>query len=238
MQLGKGGRAVNPLLEVKNLKKYFKTGGGMLHAVDNVSFTLDEGKTLGVVGESGCGKSTLGRTVLHLLEPTAGQIFFQGKEITNPSRKELRQLRENMQIIFRTPSPLWIEKDRQRGHHGAADRPGRHVNGGYAGQDRELMDTVGLAARLEPLPHELDGGRRQRIGIACALALEPKFIVARARVRPGRVHSGPGHQPDDGPAGAARPVLHVRHPRPVVVKYISMTSWSCIWARWWKRPCR
>ena len=91
------------LLEVKDLKKYFKTGGKMLHAVDGVSFTLEAGRTLGVVGESGCGKSTLGRTILHLLEPTEGKIFFEGKDISKPSKKELKALHEDMQIIFQDP---------------------------------------------------------------------------------------------------------------------------------------
>ena len=151
----------------------------MLHAVDDVSFTLDEGKTLGVVGESGCGKSTLGRTVLHLLDPTGGQIFFEGKEITFPSKKELRRLRENMQIIFQDP---FSSLDPRKTVSEAIMEP-LIVRGGMTKADmqaktRELMDTVGLAARLEhSYPHELDGGRRQRIGIACALALEPKFIV-------------------------------------------------------------
>ena len=167
------------LLEVKDLKKYFKTGGRMLHAVDGVSFQLEAGKTLGVVGESGCGKSTLGRTILHLLEPTDGQIFFEGKDISNPSKKELKALREDMQLIFQDPyaslnprmsvceaimEPLLIQKkmSKQEIYEKALD----------------LMDTVGLARRFEnAYPHELDGGRRQRIGIARALALNPKFIV-------------------------------------------------------------
>ena len=168
-----------PLLEVRNLKKYFKTGGGMLHAVDDVSFTLDSGKTLGVVGESGCGKSTLGRTVLHLLDPTDGEIYFEGENVTNPSKKELKKLRENMQIIFQDP---FSSLDPRKTVSEAIMEP-LIVRGGMTKADmlkktRELMDTVGLAARLEnSYPHELDGGRRQRIGIACALALEPKFIV-------------------------------------------------------------
>ena len=177
---GRGGRAVStPLLEVRNLKKYFKTSAGLLHAVDNVSFTLEKGKTLGVVGESGCGKSTLGRTVLHLLDPTDGEIFFEGKDITEPSRHELKSLRENMQIIFQDP---FSSLDPRKTVCEAIMEP-LIVRGGMSKSDmllktRELMDTVGLAARLEnAYPHELDGGRRQRIGIACALALEPKFIV-------------------------------------------------------------
>ena len=169
-----------PILEVKGLKKYFKTGSGMLHAVDDVSFAIEKGTTLGIVGESGCGKSTLGRVILHLLEPTDGQIFFEGRDITRVSKKELHELRKDMQIIFQDPyssinprmtvkeiieEPLIIhnvyESDEQRR---------RRV--------QELMDTVGLARRLgNAYPHELDGGRRQRIGVARALSLSPKFIV-------------------------------------------------------------
>ncbi len=168
-----------PLLEVKNLKKYFKTGAGFLHAVDDVSFTLDAGKTLGVVGESGCGKSTLGRTVLHLLDPTDGNIIFNGEDVTNPSRAKLHELRENMQIIFQDP---FSSLDPRKTVSEAIMEP-LIVRGGMSKADmlkktRALMDTVGLAARLEnAYPHELDGGRRQRIGIAAALSLEPKFIV-------------------------------------------------------------
>ena len=170
---------MSALLEVKHLKKYFKTGGGMLHAVDDVNFTLEEGKTLGVVGESGCGKSTLGRTILHLLDPTDGQIIFNGKDISNPSKKELSALRKEMQIIFQDPfsslnprmsvsatimEPLKLRTNLSK------DEMIEHT--------KELMATVGLAERFwGSYPHELDGGRRQRIGIARALALNPKFIV-------------------------------------------------------------
>ncbi len=170
---------MTPLLEVKNLKKYFKTAGGTLHAVDNVSFTLDRGKTLGVVGESGCGKTTLGRTVLHLTNPTDGEIFFEGNNITNPSKHELKKLREDMQIIFQDP---FSSLDPRMTVSEAIMEP-LLLKGGMSKDDmreqtRKLMDTVGLAERFEhSYPHELDGGRRQRIGIARALALEPKFIV-------------------------------------------------------------
>ena len=168
-----------PLLEVRHLKKYFKTGGGMLHAVDDVSFALDEGKTLGVVGESGCGKSTLGRTILHLLDPTDGQIIFNGKDITNPKHKELAKLRHEMQIIFQDPfsslnprmsvSETIMEPLQLRGGMSKAE---------MEEETKRLMSTVGLAERFwGTYPHELDGGRRQRIGIARALALGPKFIV-------------------------------------------------------------
>ena len=168
-----------PLLEVQNLKKYFKTKAGPLHAVDDVTFTLEKGKTLGVVGESGCGKSTLGRTLLHLTDVTDGKIFFEGEDITYPSRSKLKELREQMQIIFQDP----FSSLDPRMTVGEAILEPLKMRGGMSKADmqtkmRELMDTVGLAARFEhSYPHELDGGRRQRIGIARALSLEPKFIV-------------------------------------------------------------
>ena len=168
------------LLEVNDLKKYFKTPKGTLHAVDGISFSLEEGKTLGVVGESGCGKSTLGRVILHLLEPTGGKILFDGKDITTLNRKELKESRKEMQMIFQDPyssinprmrvcdiigEPMAIYKTCK-----SKDEYNKRV--------AELMDTVGLASRVaDSYPHELDGGRRQRIGIARALALNPRFIV-------------------------------------------------------------
>ncbi len=170
---------MSAIVQVKNLKKFFKTGKGILHAVDGITFDIQEGETLGVVGESGCGKSTLGRTILHLLDNTGGQIFFQGKDITKVNKKQLRELREDMQIIFQDPfaslnprmslsetiaEPMVIE--------------GRLSKPEIEKRVFQLMDTVGLARRLlNTYPHELDGGRRQRIGIARALALNPKFVV-------------------------------------------------------------
>ena len=168
-----------PLLEVRNLKKYFKTGGRYLHAVDGVSFTLEAGKTLGVVGESGCGKSTLGRAILHLHEPTSGEIYFEGKDISNPSKRLLKEMREEMQFIFQDP---YASLDPRMSVSEAIMEPLR-IQGKLSKTEqiletRRLMETVGLAARFEnSYPHELDGGRRQRIGIARALALKPKFIV-------------------------------------------------------------
>lgn len=168
------------ILEVQNLKKYFKTARGTLHAVDDVSFSIRRGETLGVVGESGCGKSTLGRTVIHLLERTSGQIIFDGKDISDVTKSELKALRRDVQMIFQDPfsslnprmsvsqiiaEPLIIYK-------ACANKQelGKEV--------ARLMDTVGLARRFaNSYPHELDGGRRQRIGVARALALNPKFIV-------------------------------------------------------------
>lgn len=171
-----------PLLKVEHLKKYFHTNHGTLHAVDDVSFTLNKGQTLGVVGESGCGKSTLGRTILRLHEPTDGKVFFDGKEITTLSKHEMKEIRRDMQIIFQDPfaslnprmtvsetiaESLLIQKLYTRKQ--AVQLRKRVV---------ELMDFVGLSSRLvNSYPHELDGGRRQRIGIARTLALDPKFIV-------------------------------------------------------------
>ena len=171
---------MSELIRVENLKKYFKTPQGMLHAVDDISFTINEGETLGVVGESGCGKSTLGRTVLGLLEATDGKIFFRGEDITHVRGHERKQLRKDMQIIFQDPfsslNPRYCVKEL------IADPLKTYkVFKTKAELDRrveELMDTVGLARRLAySYPHELDGGRRQRIGVARALALNPKFIV-------------------------------------------------------------
>jgi len=168
-----------PLLEVKNLKKYFKAGSGMLHAVDDITFTLDEGKTLGVVGESGCGKTTLGRTILHLLEPTEGRIIFDGKDISNPTKKELREMREDMQIIFQDPySSLNPRMSVSEAIMEPLILQGKLTKTEIRAETKKLMDTVGIAQRFEnAYPHELDGGRRQRIGIARALALKPRFIV-------------------------------------------------------------
>jgi peptide/nickel transport system ATP-binding protein len=168
------------LLETRNLKKYFKTPGGLLHAVDNVNFCLKKGRTLGVVGESGCGKSTLGRVVLRLLEATSGEVLYDGENINSYSDEQMMKMRKKMQIIFQDPyaslnprltvseiiaEPLIVFdicKSKQ-------ERENKII---------EIMETVGLAERfVNSYPHELDGGRRQRIGIARALALNPEFIV-------------------------------------------------------------
>lgn len=173
---------MSDLVRVENLKKYFATPHGILHAVDDVTFSIERGKTLGVVGESGCGKSTLGRTILKLHEPTSGKIFFEDKEITGLNGKQMKPFRQEMQIIFQDPfaslnprmtvyetieESLLIQNLVSRKDKKAIDK-----------KVREYMDLVGIAARLiNSYPHELDGGRRQRVGIARALALNPKFIV-------------------------------------------------------------
>lgn len=171
-----------PLIEAKNLKKYFKTPAGILHAVDDVSFRINAGETLGVVGESGCGKSTMGRAILRLHEPTAGKVYFEGNDILGYNKKQLKELRKDMQIIFQDPfaslnprmtvSEAIIEPLLVQGIYKSSERAA------IISRVDEIMNLVGLAKRLvNTYPHELDGGRRQRIGIARALAVNPKFIV-------------------------------------------------------------
>ena len=168
------------LLQVRHLKKHFKTGHGMLHAVDDISFDLERGKTLGLVGESGCGKSTTGRSILRLIEPTSGEVFFEGKDVAKLSKTEMRHMRKDMQIIFQDPYSSLDPKKTINQIISEPIRLNKILTNKHQIEDRvlELMDTVGLAERLiNSYPHELDGGRRQRIGIARALAMEPKLIV-------------------------------------------------------------
>ncbi len=170
----------SPLLEVRGLKKYFNTPRGQLHAVDDVSFTIEEGKTLGVVGESGCGKSTTGRAILRLLEPTGGEVLFEGEDITKLSPRAMRAKRRELQMIFQDPfSSLNPRKTVSQ----TIMEP-MIIHKLYKSKSEmldkvlETMELVGLSERyFNTYPHELDGGRRQRIGIARALALNPKFIV-------------------------------------------------------------
>lgn len=176
------------LVEIRDLRKVFPLGEsifgggakGEVRAVDGVSLAIEQGETLGLVGESGCGKSTLGRLVLRLLEPTSGQILFAGTDLTQAGRREMRRLRRDMQIIFQDPfgsldprmkvadiigEPLIIHE-----RISAAVRRGRVA---------ELLKAVGLdQSAMWRYPHEFSGGQRQRVGIARALALKPKFIVA------------------------------------------------------------
>lgn len=167
------------LVEIKHLKKYFPTGRGTVHAVDDVSMTLEKGSTMGVVGESGCGKSTLGRVLVHLEGATDGQILFGGQDVTNLKGKELHAFRQNAQMIFQDPyaslNPRYtVEQTIQE----PLIISGQFKRSEIEKKTRELMDLVGIAARLRlAYPHELDGGRRQRVGIARALALDPEFIV-------------------------------------------------------------
>ena len=178
--------AETPLLEVKHLKKHFPIKGGVfsktigyVYAVDDINFTLEKGETLGLVGESGCGKSTTGRTILRLIEPTDGAIYFEGQDITNLDKSAMRALRREMQIIFQDPyaslnprmtvgsiigEPLEIHKIAK-----GAEKEERVAS---------LLQKVGLRAEdMRKYPHEFSGGQRQRIGIARALALNPKLIV-------------------------------------------------------------
>ncbi len=172
--------AAKPLIETRNLKKYFQTPKGLLHAVDGVDIAIAQGETLGLVGESGCGKSTLGRVVIRLLEATGGEVLFDGENILALGKEQLRQHRKLAQMVFQDPysslnprlpvEQLISEPLRIHNVHPSDADLRAHV--------KKLMDTVGLAQRLATsFPHELDGGRRQRIGVARALALNPKFIV-------------------------------------------------------------
>lgn len=168
------------VLEVKKLKKYFDTPKGRLHAVDNVSFTLERGKTLGVVGESGCGKSTLGRTILMLTGKTSGDVRFNGEDIFQANKTRQKELRREMQMIFQDPFSSLNPKMNVSQLIGEPLQIHRVYKTKKQRQQRvlELMRTVGLDERyVNTYPHELDGGRRQRIGIARALALEPQLIV-------------------------------------------------------------
>ena len=168
------------ILDINNLKKYFNTKQGKLHAVDDISFKILKGETLGLVGESGCGKSTAGRAILRLHEPTSGEVYFDGDNILKYDKKQMKEMRKKMQIVFQDPysslnprlsvydliaDPLYVNKDVVPKEK-IADKIGY------------VMDLVGLERRLaNAFPHELDGGRRQRIGIARALVLSPEFIV-------------------------------------------------------------
>lgn len=170
---------MDSVIEIRNLKKFFQTPRGQLHAVDNVSLTFERGKTVGVVGESGCGKSTLGRTIIHLLESTEGQILYEGKDITHVNTKQLRELREHMQIIFQDP---YSSLDPRKTVENAISEPlkvsKKFGKSQIADETTRLMELVGIDERLRSAyPHELDGGRRQRVGIARALALNPTFVV-------------------------------------------------------------
>ncbi len=170
---------MSAVIEVKDLKKHFEVPGGVLHAVDGVSFKIEQGTTIGIVGESGCGKSTLGRTLIHLEESTDGQILFHGEDVTHLNRRELKKYREKVQIIFQDPysslNPrMTIEETIQE-----PLRLSRRFSKAQLEEEVvKIMELCGIEERLQrAYPHELDGGRRQRVGIARALALKPDFIV-------------------------------------------------------------
>jgi oligopeptide/dipeptide ABC transporter ATP-binding protein len=185
--LSTNGASGLPLVEIKHVKKYFPIRKGILqrevarvHAVDDVSFAVHEGETLGLVGESGCGKSTLGRTIVRLLEPTAGEITFQGQRIEDYGPRQLRPLRRQMQMVFQDPYASLNPRKRvgtiigdPMKIHKLGDAKERKA------RVEELLETVGLSPEhYNRFPHEFSGGQRQRIGIARALALQPKLIVA------------------------------------------------------------
>jgi oligopeptide transport system ATP-binding protein len=179
--------SAQPLLKVHNLVKQFPIRGGLLgrtvdkvHAVDGVSFELAAGETLGVVGESGCGKSTTGRCILRLIEPTSGEVWFEGKSVTRASKDELRALARDMQIIFQDPYASLNPRMTVGSIIGEALTIHKLAKTPREYTDRivQLLETVGLAAdHMRRYPHEFSGGQRQRIGIARALAVSPKLIV-------------------------------------------------------------
>ncbi len=169
------------LIEVRNLKKYFSTPRGMLHAVDNVTFSIEKGKTIGIVGESGCGKSTLGKTLMRLHNPTSGEILYKGADIAGMPIKEFKKnYRSHIQMVFQDP---YASLDPRMNVLQLIEEPIKVNNKKLSKTEvkkkaQEMMNLVGLAKRLEgSYPHELDGGRRQRIGVARALSLNPEFVV-------------------------------------------------------------
>lgn len=171
-----------PLIQAIKLRKYFKTPRGLLHAVEDVDFSIDAGKTLGVVGESGCGKSTLGRTVLRLIPATSGQVLFNGEDIFKYKRKDMHKIQRNMQMIFQDP---YSSLDPRMSVRALISEPLEVIGGEKRLSPVEInqrvekiMDLSGLPSNHANLyPHELDGGLRQRVGLARAMVLEPKFIV-------------------------------------------------------------
>ena len=169
-----------PLVETRNLKKYFKTGKGMLHAVEDVNLKIYPGKTLGVVGESGCGKSTLGRTILRLHQATSGEVLYNGENILQYKKKDMKKIHLNMQMVFQDP---YSSLDPRMSVHNLIAEPvqvcGILKNKAEINEHvRDIMEMCGLPADHANLyPHELDGGLRQRVGLARAMAVSPKFIV-------------------------------------------------------------
>jgi len=175
-----------PLLKVTKLKKYFPVRGGIfsrtvnwVRAVDEVDFDIDRAETLGVVGESGCGKTTVGRAILRLVEPTSGEVYFEGRDIVKLSEKEMQMLRRDMQIVFQ--DPYWSLNPRMMVKDIVAEPLETHLKLGRNDRDKrvvELLELVGLGSEAAwKYPHEFSGGQKQRIGIARALATNPKFLV-------------------------------------------------------------
>lgn len=169
-----------PIIETRNLKKYFSTPKGLLHAVDDVNIRINEGETLGIVGESGCGKSTLGRTIMRLVDATQGEILYQDQDILKYNKKQMKQMRTKLQMIFQDPYTS-LNPRLSVGEIIAEPMKVANIVKGKENMRhkiQELMDMCGLPKRYyNTYPHELDGGRRQRVGLARALAVDPKFIV-------------------------------------------------------------
>ena len=169
-----------PLIETVNLRKYFKTAKGMLHAVEDVNLKIYPGKTLGVVGESGCGKSTLGRTILRLHQATGGQVLYNGEDILKYKKKDMSKIHLNMQMVFQDP---YSSLDPRMSVHNLIAEP-LEVTGLIRDKKEindkvhQIMEVCGLPSKYaNQYPHELDGGMRQRVGLARAMVLNPKFIV-------------------------------------------------------------
>ncbi len=205
-----------PLIETKHLKKYFDTPRGKLHAVDDISITIERGKTLGIVGESGCGKTTLGRVLLRLIPATSGQVFYDGEDILTYNRHQMNEMRKKMQIIFQDPFSSLNPRLSVTNLIAEPMKVCKTVRTRAELQERvkELMKTVGLAERLvNAYPHELDGGRRQRIGIARARGEPEAHRLRRADLRAGRVHSGADFEPAQAAAKGHGPYLHLHHAR-------------------------
>lgn len=170
----------SPLIETRHLKKYFNTPRGPLHAVDDINISIPRGKTIGVVGESGCGKSTLGRVLLRLIEATSGEIWYDGENILAYDRHKMNEMRKKMQIIFQDPYASLNPRMSASEIIAEPIKVCKTLTNSVEIENKvfDLMETVGLAERfVNTYPHELDGGRRQRIGIARALAVDPEFIV-------------------------------------------------------------
>ena len=202
------------LLEIQNLKKHFKSAAGMVHAVDDVTFSLEEGETVGLVGESGCGKSTLGRTLIHLNESTDGRIIYKGRDVTKLNKKELQNYRRDVQMIFQDP---FSSLDPRQTVQDIIKEPmkllGTMSESDLKDRTSELMKTAGIEKRLRMCyPHELDGGRRQRVSTRAESQIHR---MRRTGFRSGCVNPGSDSESADGSAGSDGTYLLIYHPRHV-----------------------